>query len=78
MPSRGPLITANWDSHSGHECTVPLGLGITKTTFFNRRPMNIGLQYYHNVVHPDGGPSDQVRIIIALLYPTARKPEGKK
>ena len=32
---------------------MPIGLGITKTTVFNRRPMNIGLQYYHNVVHPD-------------------------
>ena len=76
--STGPLITANWDAPSGQEWTVPLGLGITKTTVFNRRPMNIGLQYYHNVVHPDSGPSDQVRIILALLYPTARRPEGTK
>ena len=76
--STAPLITANWDAPSGEEWTVPLGVGITKTTVFNRRPMNIGLQYYHNVVHPDSGPSDQVRIILALLYPTARKPEGKK
>ena len=76
--STAPLITANWDAASGDEWTVPLGVGITKTTVFNRRPMNIGLQYYHNVVHPDGGPSDQVRIVLALLYPTARKPEGKK
>ncbi|HKO34817.1 MAG TPA: neuromedin U [Candidatus Limnocylindria bacterium] len=75
--STGPLITANWNAPSGQEWTVPIGLGITKTTVFNRRPMNIGLQYYHNVVHPDGGPSDQVRIILALLYPTARRPEGK-
>jgi hypothetical protein len=76
--STGPLISANWNAPSGEQWTVPLGLGITKTTVFNRRPMNIGLQYYHNVVHPDSGPSDQVRIIIALLYPTARKPEAKK
>ena len=75
--STGPLITANWNAPSGQEWTVPLGLGITKTTVFNRRPINLGLQYYHNVVHPDSGPSDQVRIIIALLYPTARKPAGK-
>ena len=76
--STAPLITANWDAPSGEEWTVPLGVGITKTTVFNRRPMNIGLQYYHNVVHPDSGPSDQVRIVLALLYPTARKPDGKK
>jgi hypothetical protein len=40
--------------------------------------MNIGAQYYYNVVHPDAGPSSQFRIFVALLYPTARKPEGKK
>ncbi len=76
--STAPLITANWNAPSGQQWTVPLGLGITKTTVFNRRPMNVGLQYFHNVVHPDTGPSDQVRIVIALLYPSARKPEGKK
>lgn len=76
--STGPLISANWNAPSGEEWTVPIGLGITKTTVFNRRPMNLGIQYYHNVVHPDSGPSDQVRFIISLLYPSARKPEAKK
>lgn len=72
--STAPLISANWNAPSGQQWTVPLGLGITKTTVFNRRPMNIGLQYYHNVAHPDSGPSDQVRIVLALLYPTAHPP----
>lgn len=72
--STAPLITANWDAPGGQQWTVPLGLGITKTAVFNRRPMNIGLQYYHNVAHPDSGPSDQVRIVLALLYPSAHKP----
>lgn len=76
--STSPLITANWNAASGQEWTVPLGLGITKTTVFNRRPMNLGAQYYHNVTHPDAGPASQFRIIVALLYPTAHKPEGKR
>jgi hypothetical protein len=76
--STGPIITANWNATSGQEWTVPLGLGITKTTVFNRRPMNLGAQYYYNVVHPDSGPASQFRIIVALLYPTAHKPEGKR
>lgn len=73
-----PIITANWSAPSGQEWTVPLGLGLSKTTVFNRRPMSLAFQYYHNVVHPDAGPADQVRMQISLLYPTSRKPEGKK
>jgi hypothetical protein len=40
-----PNITANQDAADGERWTVPLGLGITQTTVFNRRPMNLGVQY---------------------------------
>ena len=76
--STGPIITANWSAPSGQEWTVPLGLGITRTQVLGRRPINLGVQYYYNVVHPDNGPSSQLRIIFALLYPNAHKPEEKK
>ena len=76
--STGPIITANWSAPSGQEWTVPLGLGITRTTLFAGRPINIGAQYYYNVVHPDNGPASQFRIVFALLYPSAPKPEEKK
>jgi hypothetical protein len=66
----GPVITANWNASEGNEWTVPLGLGITRTTVFNRRPMNVGIQYYYNVERPDGAAAQQLRFIIALLYPT--------
>jgi hypothetical protein len=67
--SFSPLITANWDAPSGNEWNVPLGVGITKTTVFNRRPMNIGVQYYYNVERPDGSAAQQLRFVVALLYP---------
>lgn len=70
--SFSPIITANWDAPSGQEWTVPLGLGITRTVVFNRRPMNIGAQYYYNVEHPDAAAGQTLRFIVALLYPTAR------
>ena len=76
--STGPIITANWSAPSGQEWTVPLGLGIQRVTMFSGRPINIGAQYYYNVVHPDNGPASQFRIIFALLYPSAHKPEAKK
>ncbi len=70
--SFSPIITANWDAPSGQEWTVPLGLGITRTVVFNRRPMNIGAQYYYNVERPDAGAGQTLRLIVALLYPTAK------
>lgn len=46
-----------------------LGLGITRTTVFNGRPMNIGVQLYGNVEHPDAAAATQLRFVLALLYP---------
>jgi len=67
--SFSPAITANWDATAGNQWTFPLGLGITKTTVFNGRPMNVGLQYFGNVVRPDGSAGTQLRFAISLLYP---------
>src|SRR5262249_50739184 len=67
--SFAPLMTANWDASAGNQWTVPLGAGITKTTVFNGRPMNIGLRYFGNVAKPSGSGAAQLRFIIALLYP---------
>jgi hypothetical protein len=67
--SFSPIITANWDAPDGNQWTVPLGIGLTRTTLFNHRPMNIGINYYYNVERPDGGPGQQLRLIVALLYP---------
>ena len=70
--SFSPAITANWDASAGNQWTVPLGLGITKTTVFNGRPMNVGLTYYGNVKRPDGAAGYQLRFAISLLYPEKR------
>ena len=52
---------------------VPLGLGISKTTVFNGRPMTLGVQYYYNVERPDGVAATQLRFVVALLYPVSKK-----
>ena len=67
--SFSPIMTANWDAPDGNEWTIPLGVGLTRTTVFDRRPMNIGVNYYYNVERPDGGPGQQLRFIVALLFP---------
>jgi len=70
--SFSPAITANWDASAGNQWTVPLGLGVTKTTVFNSRPMNVGLTYYGNVKRPDGAAGKQLRFSISLLYPNRK------
>jgi len=67
--SFSPIMTANWDASDGNEWTIPLGVGLTRTTVLNRRPMNIGINYYYNVERPDGGPGQQLRFVVALLFP---------
>lgn len=69
--SFAPLISANWDAADGEQWTVPLGLGIVKTTVFNRRPMNVGFQYYRNVQRPTGSAGQTFRFVIVLIYPEA-------
>src|SRR5262249_55983726 len=70
--SSGPIITANWDASEGNKWTVPIGMGITRTTVFNGRPMSIGVQYYYNVVKPQGSAGELLRFNISLLYPNKK------
>jgi len=67
-----PGITANWDAASGQEWTVPLGIGLARTTVFNRRPIQVGFQYYYNVEHPEEASGQTLRFIVSLLYPEAK------
>ena len=73
--STSPIITANWDAGEGEQWTVPLGMGLTKTTKFGSRPMSVGAQYYYNVEHPTAGAASQLRITISLLYPSKPPPQ---
>ena len=67
-----PIITANWDAEDGQQWTLPLGLGIARTTVFSGQPMSLGLHYYHNVVRPDAAASSQLRFMLVLLFPKPR------
>jgi hypothetical protein len=69
-----PLISANWDAPDGNQWTVPLGLGITRTTVFNGRPMSLGVQYYDNVERPSGSAGQQLKFVVSFLYPRGPRP----
>ncbi len=67
--SFAPLWTANWDAPDGEEWTIPLGLGLTRTTVFNRRPMSLGIQLYRNVERPSNAAETQIRAVVSFLFP---------
>jgi hypothetical protein len=75
--STAPVITANWNAETGEQWTVPLGGGIAKVTKLGGRLMNVGAQYFYNVVRPDAAPASQFRIFVILLYPSAKPPAAQ-
>ena len=77
--STAPLITSDWSSRPGNRWTVPIGAGVSKIAHVGDQPLNFILQYYHNVSHPDLAGSNQIRMEVAALWPTAAaKAAGKK
>ncbi|WPB74950.1 hypothetical protein KYC5002_38890 [Archangium violaceum] len=67
-----PLLTANWEATRGERWTVPVGIGVSKTTVFRRQPLSLAVQYYHNVVRPDDAAANQLRFVFSLLFPTKK------
>jgi hypothetical protein len=68
-----PVITSNWSAPPGQRWTVPLGLGVSKITAIGRQAVNVSMQYYHNVEHPDNAAANQFRFQFNLLYPIERR-----
>jgi len=64
-----PILTYNMDGDDHQKWTVPLGLGIVKTTVFDGKPMQLGVQYYSNAERPDSAPGQQLRFVLSFLYP---------
>ncbi|HEY1801544.1 MAG TPA: neuromedin U [Terriglobales bacterium] len=67
-----PTISANWDATSNDRWTVPLGASFSRTVVFNRQPMTLGIQYYHNLKGPNAAPSTTLRFTVTLIFPTKR------
>ena len=72
-----PIITCDWNyetsGNDDDQCTVPLGLQVSKVTFAGSQPLNLILGYYTNVNHPVNGASSQARIQVNFMFPTKRK-----
>jgi hypothetical protein len=65
----GPIITANMMADSSQRWTVPLGGGAGRIIRVGQLPLNISLQGYYNVEHPDAGPDWSIRFSVQILLP---------
>lgn len=68
-----PTLTANWNAPDGYRWVVPLGGGIGRIMRLGAQPVNLGVQFFGNPVHPPGGSSWAMRLQIAFLFPTGGK-----
>jgi hypothetical protein len=66
-----PIITANMMADSGDRWTVPLGGGVGKIVRVGKLPLNLQLQAFYNVEHPDVGPEWSIRFQVQILLPKA-------
>jgi len=48
-----PIIEADWEADQGDTWTVPIGIGIEKTTYFGSTPWNFALEVHHYIEQPD-------------------------
>jgi hypothetical protein len=71
-----PTVTANWEASgvtSDYRWVVPFGGGIGRIMRLGHQPVNLGLQFYGNAVHPPGGSTWSMKMAITFLYPKAPK-----
>lgn len=67
--SSAPIITADWKADGGERWTLPLGAAIGRIFHLGKLPLNTQIGAYYNVVHPDNGPTWQIRFQIQAMFP---------
>lgn len=71
----GPTIEADWEADKGDRWTVPVGIGIEKTTKFGETPWNFALEAHYYVEQPDSfGPE---LLFIFTITPVITNPFSK-
>ena len=74
-----PILTANWQAEAHDVWTIPFGAGVGRVFKVGKLPLNGSLSMYRNAFRPDTLPSAswQLRVQIALLFPTGKKAADK-
>ena len=71
-----PVITADWEASSSNRWTVPIGLGVYKTSLVaGKLPLKVGVEFQYMPQRPDAlGQEFNIRLVIAPILPS---PFGK-
>lgn len=65
-----PTWSYNHKARSGDRLTLPIGIGLAKTTIFGKMPWKFSLQYWHYLESPDSfGPDYQIRLTVTPVIP---------
>jgi hypothetical protein len=60
-----PTFAYDHEAESGNRLTLPLGIGLAKTTIIKGRPWKFQLQYWYYVAAPEAfGPRHQIRLAV--------------
>ena len=69
-----PIITADWEADSDDRWTVPIGLGVYKTSLFGKMPIKLGVETQWMPISPDTyGKEWNIRFTIAPIIPSLFK-----
>jgi len=69
-----PIITADWEADSDDRWTVPIGLGVYKTSLFGKMPIKLGVETQWMPISPDiYGQEWNIRFTIAPIIPSLFK-----
>ncbi len=49
----GPTISYDWEADSDNALTVPIGLGVTKTTRWGKTPIKLRAEIHYSLIKPD-------------------------
>ncbi len=70
-----PVIEADWEAESGETWTIPIGIGVEKTTKFGDTPWNFALEAHYYVEQPDSfGPE---LLLVFTITPVITNPFAK-
>jgi len=64
-----PIVTANWDADSDNTWTVPVGAQVGRVIRLSGKlPVNLMVGAYYNAIHPDIGPTWQLRSQVTFIF----------
>ena len=63
------MITANMMAEGSRQRTVPPGGGVGRIVRIGKLPLNLQLQGFYTVAHPDAGPAWSIRLQVQTLLP---------